>query len=85
MTNPIPEPRDGDNTYGEIVAQKDAANRGWRTLGQAIGASVLTFLGAVGAELAVPGFNLDWELLAVGGGIAVLTPVLAWLQRRVGK
>lgn len=85
MTHQIPEPRREGDTYREITAQKDAANRGWRTLGQAIGASVLTFLGAVGAELAVPGFSLDWELLAVGGGIAILTPVLAWLQRRAGK
>lgn len=85
MTNPVPEPRDGDNTYGETVAQKDAANRGWRTLGQTIVSSVLAFLGALGADLAVPGFQLNWELAAVGGAIAVLTPVLAWLQRRVGK
>lgn len=83
MTNPIPEPRNEGPAYGEITVQKDAANRGWRTLGQAVVASVLTFLGTLGADILVPGF--DYEIVAYGFGVAVLTPVLAWLQRRAGK
>jgi hypothetical protein len=85
MTNPIPEPRNEGPVYGEITVQKDAANRGWRTLGQSVLSGVLTYLGALGADLAVPDFELSYEAVAVGVGIAVLTPVLAWLQRRAGK
>ena len=67
------------------VRKKDAKSRGLRTLGQAVLASVLTFLGALGADLAVPGFELNYEMLGAGLGLAVLTPVIAYLQRRIGK
>jgi len=67
------------------AAKADARSRGLRTLGQAVAASLLTFLGAVGVAIAAPDFTLDLEMLAVGGGIAVLTPVLAYLQRRSEK
>lgn len=63
----------------------DAKSRGLRTLLQTVIASVLTFLGALGADMAVPGFELDLQLASVGLGIAVLAPVLAYLQRMAGK
>lgn len=85
MTNPIPEPRNEGPVYGEITVQKDAANRGWRTLGQSVLAAVLTFLGALGADMAMPGFELDYETTAFGLAFVALTPVLAYLQRRAGK
>ena len=70
----------------EIKEKKtDAKSRGLRTLLQTVIASVLTFLGALGADMAVPGFELDLQLAGVGLGIAVLAPVLAYLQRLAGK
>lgn len=69
----------------KVEAKADAKSRGLRTLLQAVVGSVLTFLGGLGADLAVPGFELSYEALGVGVGIAVLTPVLAYLQRRSGK
>ena len=70
----------------EVKEKKtDAKSRGLRTLLQTVIASVLTFLGALGADLAVPGFELDLQLASVGLGIAVLAPVLAYLQRMAGK
>lgn len=70
----------------EVKEKKtDAKSRGLRTLLQTVIASVLTFLGALGADMAVPGFELDLQLASVGLGIAVLAPVLAYLQRMVGK
>ena len=65
--------------------KNDAASRGLRTLAQAVVASVLTFLGTLGADMAVPGFELDTEIAASGLGVAVLTPVLAYFQRKLGK
>lgn len=70
----------------EVKEKKtDAKSRGLRTLLQTVIASVLTFLGALGADMAVPGFELDLQLAGVGLGIAVLAPVLAYLQRLAGK
>lgn len=70
----------------EVKEKKtDAKSRGLRTLLQTVIASVLTFLGALGADMAVPGFELDLQLASVGLGIAVLAPVLAYLQRMAGK
>lgn len=70
----------------EVKEKKtDAKSRGLRTLLQTVIASVLTFLGALGADMAVPGFELDLQLASVGLGIAVLAPVLAYLQRLAGK
>lgn len=66
-------------------AKVDAKSRGLRTLAQSVVASVLTYLGTLGADLLVPGFELSYEAQAVGVGIALLTPVLAYLQRRAGK
>lgn len=63
----------------------DARERGLRTLGQSVLSGVLTYLGGIATDLAFPGFELSYEALAVGMAIAVLTPVLAWLQRRAGK
>lgn len=63
----------------------DAKNRGLRTLVQAVVSSALVSLGAVGADMAVPGFEYNPETIALGLGVAVLTPVLAYLQRRLGK
>jgi hypothetical protein len=63
----------------------DARERGLRTLGQAVLSGVVTYLGGLVADLGMPGFELSYEAVAVGVGIAVLTPVLAWLQRRAGK
>lgn len=65
--------------------KSDAKNRSLRTLGQSVVAAGLTFLGALGAAMTTPGFEFQWELVAAGAGVAVLTPVLAWLQRRVEK
>lgn len=63
----------------------DATNRGLRSLGQAVLASVLTFAGVLGADLAVPAFEFSSEVAAYGLAVAVLTPVLAYAQRRAGK
>lgn len=71
--------------HDDAVRKADARERGLRTLGQSVLSGVLTYLGGIGADLAVPGFELSYEALAVGTAIAVLTPVLAWLQRRSGK
>ena len=67
------------------IRKVDAKSRGLRTLAQSVAASVLTYLGTLGADLLVPGFELSYEAQAVGVGIALLTPVLAYLQRRAGK
>lgn len=69
----------------KAMDKADAKSRGLRTLVQAVVGSVLTCLGALGAEVTVPGFEMSYEALGVGMGIAVLTPVLAYLQRRAGK
>ena len=70
----------------EVKEKKtDAKSRGLRTLLQTVIASVLTFLGALGADMAVPGFELDLQLASVGLGIAVLALLLAYLQRLAGK
>jgi hypothetical protein len=69
----------------ERARKADASNRGLRTLGQAVLAAVLTFLGALGADMAVPGFELDYQTTAFGLAFVALTPVLAYLQRRAGK
>ncbi len=63
----------------------DAKSRGLRTLGQSVLAAVLTFAGTVGADLAVPGFEIDYQTTAFGLAFVALTPVLAYLQRRAGK
>lgn len=63
----------------------DAANRGLRSLAQTVVASVLTFAGVLGADMAVPGFEFSPELAGYGLAVAVLTPVLAYAQRRAGK
>lgn len=70
-------------TKPEVKA--DAKNRGLRSLGQAVVASVLAFAGALGADMAVPGFEFSPELAGYGLAVAVLTPVLAYAQRRAGK
>lgn len=69
----------------QTTVKTDAKSRGLRTLLQTVIASVLTFLGALGADMTVPGFELDLQLASVGLGIAVLAPVLAYLQRLAGK
>lgn len=75
-----------EKSVEEVKEKKtDAKSRGLRTLLQTVIASVLTFLGALGADMAVPGFELDLQLASVGLGIAVLAPVLAYLQRMADK
>lgn len=67
------------------AVKKDANNRGLRSLGQAVVAAGLTFLGALGTAMVAPGFEFNLELVLTGAGVAVLTPVLAYLQRRAEK
>lgn len=83
-------PKLGENPVTEtnepvVDAKADAKSRGLRTLGQAVVSGALTFLGALGAEMAVPGFEFSPEAVGIGMAIATLTPILAWLQRRAGK